>query len=109
MTVTLGNIRETHRFSHSAWRLAALIPTKLKNGSSIPSNVKKLLWHEVMSLVFENYDSIQEKGLLVECADGKVRDLAAVLSMWQGDQPEIDTLLNLIAVGQLKLHVICLY
>jgi hypothetical protein len=85
--VTLGNIRETHRFNVSAWRMACLLPEKLKELKTTELKVK--MWQLSVSLMFPNYNKQLKTGKLIKCSDGKTRDVVIVLAMWQGDAPEI--------------------
>ena len=93
--VTLLNIKETHRFSVHSWRLAALLPSGYRSSTS---EQKTKIWHRVVGAMFQNYNSLLKKNHYVKCSDGHVRDVAMVLSMWQGDCPEIATACGLIQV-----------
>jgi hypothetical protein len=94
-----------YRFKNVAWRLLALFPA-LKLCAS--SSEKAKLWHFCTAYIFKNYDSISEKGLLVLCNDGVLRDIVIVLSFWQGDQPETDIVNCSIQVCSPRHHVLIL-
>ena len=94
--VTLANIRETHRFSVSAWRLAMLLPTTIKNLTVSELRVK--IWQLAVKLMFHNYNDLLETGLLVKCSDGKTRNITMRLSQWLGDGPEIAACCCLVQV-----------
>jgi hypothetical protein len=93
--VSLLNIRETHRFSVHSWRLAALLPSGVRTSTS---EQKTKIWHRVVGAMFQNYNSLLNQNHYVKCSDGQVRNIAMVLSMWQGDGPEIATACSLIQV-----------
>jgi len=93
--VSLLNIRETHRFSVQSWRLAALLPSGVRTSTS---EQKTKIWHRVVGAMFQNYNSLLNQNHYVKCSDGQVRNIAMVLSMWQGDGPEIATACSLIQV-----------
>jgi hypothetical protein len=93
--VSLLNIRETHRFSVHSWRLAALLPSGVRTSTS---EQKTKIWHRVVGAMFQNYNALLKQSHYVKCSDVQVRDIAMVLSMWQGDGPEIATACSLIQV-----------
>jgi hypothetical protein len=101
--VTLGNVRETKRFTNAAWRLACLLPQARVYLSGITKSFhtekKQEVWHEGMSLIFQNYNTLLKHGMKVKCSDGEVRDLRMILGIWAGDQPEIETCCCLVGVS----------
>ena len=104
--MTLGNIREEKRFSHSAWRLAALLPAGAVKRIKDDSELRQEVYHLAVGCIFENYNKLLKEGLLVQCSDGVTRDLAMVLALWQGDQLEVDALCQLVQVS-LSMHRLC--
>ena len=52
---------------------------------------KAKIWHKGMGLVFQDYNELLEKGMLVRCSDGNVRDIRMIFGLMIGDQPELET------------------
>ena len=99
--VTLGNIRETMRFSHLAWRLVGLLPPAPKTIKGHKGDPVRSIevWQEALAEIFQNYNKILDEGHFVVCSDGKTRNLATLLALWQGDQPEIEAACGLVGVS----------
>jgi hypothetical protein len=99
--VTLGNIRETMRFSPLAWRLVGMLPPApkaIKGDKGDPVRGIQV-WQEALGLIFQNYNKILEDGFFVVCSDGETRNLATLIALWQGDQPEIEAACGLVGVS----------
>lgn len=101
-SVSLLNIREGKRFTSSAWRLAMLLPGGMK--SLKESSLRVAVWHLAVKLIFKNYNKLLKEDFYVKCSDGQIRNIAMILSMWQGDYPEHASATCTISVRK-KLYI----
>ena len=89
------------RFSHLAWRLVGLLPPAPKTIKGHKGDPVRSIevWQEALAEIFQNYNKILDEGHFVVCSDGKTRNLATLLALWQGDQPEIEAACGLVGVS----------
>jgi hypothetical protein len=109
-TVTIGNIRETHRFSPSAWRLVGMIPARPQHNTADNKPHDKLaalrVYHQTFRAIFKNYNKIIKEGLLVQCSDLEVRNLAPIPAMFAADGPEIHACCCMVQVSNLMYVIL---
>ena len=87
VSVSLGNIHETVRFSDLAWRVVAVYPVLFKGKGKYGNEFgirNTRLWHDCNRLVFRHHNENVTKGRIAKLNDGLVHH---VKQMFQCGKP----------------------